>query len=213
MKDPPASGDERVTRMPLSEARFIAFEYDTMVVRFSMTDGATEIRCRISTSAMDKLAGDDGVRLKADEREAQFIRLRILIEEGINRKYAAGEFEGRPAGIVLRAIDVAGRIPGYIASVPTPRHRERLSTLPSSGEQTGRDEAARQDPDVGSSPSDASDRTSDPPRHSPSQGMDTCRACGHVVTAPIRSTCSPSGEVINEWQCSACGNGWLTEAG
>ena len=50
----------------------------------------------------------------------------------------------------------------------------------------------------------------DQDRRSPSHGTDTCTACGHVVTAPSRSTHLPTGKVVNHWRCSACGNAWNT---
>jgi uncharacterized protein DUF1488 len=49
-----------------------------MVVLFSMLDGAKEVACAISTSAMDELEGK--VRAEASQREAQFMRLRTRIE-------------------------------------------------------------------------------------------------------------------------------------
>jgi len=48
------------------------------------------------------------------------------------------------------------------------------------------------------------------PRRSPSRGTNTC-SCGQFVTAPVSSTYLPTG-VVNEWQCSACGNNWETIA-
>jgi len=51
---------------------------------------------------------------------------------------------------------------------------------------------------------------SDQKRRSPPQGTDACTTCGHVVTAPSRSTHLPSGKIINHWQCSTCGNTWDT---
>ena len=56
----------------------------------------------------------------------------------------------------------------------------------------------------------ASRMVSDEPRRSPSRGTNTC-TCGHVVTAPVRSTCLSTG-AVNEWRCSACGNNWETIA-
>jgi hypothetical protein len=47
-------------------------------------------------------------------------------------------------------------------------------------------------------------------RRSPTQGTDTCTACGHIVTAPSRSTHLPTGKIVNHWRCSACGNNWNT---
>jgi uncharacterized protein DUF1488 len=89
--------------MTLIPGRFIGYEYDRMVVRFSMLDGAREVPCAISTSAMDDLEGP--VRAKAEQREAQFIRLRERIEACADGKYRATELEGTPPGIVLRSID------------------------------------------------------------------------------------------------------------
>lgn len=45
-------------------------------------------------------------------------------------------------------------------------------------------------------------------RRSPSRGTNTC-SCGQLVTAPVSSTYLLTG-VVNEWQCSACGNKWKT---
>jgi hypothetical protein len=89
--------------MALTQGRFISYEYDRMVVLFSMLDGEREIHCAISTSAMDDMEGV--VLAKADQREAQFMRLRENIEACANSKYQATEFEGTPPGIVLRSID------------------------------------------------------------------------------------------------------------
>jgi hypothetical protein len=89
--------------MTLLRGRFIGYEYDRMVVLFSMLDGEAEIRCAISTSAMDELEG--GVRARADQRETQFMRLRERIEACADGKYRASEFEGAPPGIILRSID------------------------------------------------------------------------------------------------------------
>jgi hypothetical protein len=44
-------------------------------------------------------------RTPADQREQQFLRLRDRIEQCASRKFLAREFEGNPAGIVLRGID------------------------------------------------------------------------------------------------------------
>ena len=89
--------------MALEQACFTSFEYDRMIVQFSMRDGAKVIPCAISTSAMDELEGAG--RAASSEREAQFMRLRARIEARATVKYMAGEFEGVPAGIILRSID------------------------------------------------------------------------------------------------------------
>jgi hypothetical protein len=89
--------------MSLTRGSYRGYEYDRMVVLFSMIDGQNEISCAISTSAMDDLESE--VRSKPDQREAQFMRLRDRIEARADRKFLAMEFEGRPPGIVLRSID------------------------------------------------------------------------------------------------------------
>ncbi|QQO33903.1 DUF1488 domain-containing protein [Bradyrhizobium diazoefficiens] len=92
--------------MTLTSGRFVGHEQDRGIVQFSMQDGAREIPCAISTSAMDDL--ERGPRARPNEREAQFIRLRERIEACAGRKYQATEFEGTPPGIVLRSIDFRG---------------------------------------------------------------------------------------------------------
>ncbi|MCA6124261.1 DUF1488 domain-containing protein [Bradyrhizobium sp. WSM 1704] len=89
--------------MALEQACFTSFEYDRMIVQFSMRDGAKVVPCAISTSAMDELEGAG--RAPPSGREAQFMRLRERIEARAVVKYTAGEFEGAPAGIILRSID------------------------------------------------------------------------------------------------------------
>ncbi len=89
--------------MALTRGSFRGYEYDRMVILFSMTDGQREIPCAISTSAMDDL--ESPARSKPDGREAQFMRLRERIEERAASKFLAMEFEGAPPGIILRSID------------------------------------------------------------------------------------------------------------
>ena len=63
--------------MTLVSGRKGVFEFDRMVVLFSMMDGAREIPCAVSTSAMDQL--DRVPRTAPDQREEQFLRLRERI--------------------------------------------------------------------------------------------------------------------------------------
>jgi len=92
-----------VGQMALTRGHFLGYEFDRMVILFSMVDGQREISCAISTSAMDDLEGV--ARSMPNQREAQFMRLRDRIEERAARKFLAREFEGTPPGIVLRSID------------------------------------------------------------------------------------------------------------
>jgi Protein of unknown function (DUF1488) len=89
--------------MALTRGSFRGYEYDRMVILFSMIDGQKEIQCAVSTSALDDL--ENLARSKPDEREAQFMRLRDRIEERADRKFVAREFEGTPPGIILRSLD------------------------------------------------------------------------------------------------------------
>jgi len=89
--------------MALTRGSFGGYEFDRMVVLFSMIDGEKEVRCAVSTSAMDDL--EKPARIKPEEREAQFMRLRDRIEERAACKFLAREFEGTPPGIILRSID------------------------------------------------------------------------------------------------------------
>ena len=89
--------------MSLTRGSYRGYEYDRMVILFSMIDGEKEISCAVSTSALDDL--ESLARSKPDEREAQFMRLRDRIEERAARKFLAMEFEGTPPGIILRSLD------------------------------------------------------------------------------------------------------------
>jgi hypothetical protein len=89
--------------MALTRGSLRGYEFDRMVVLFSMVDGQKEIPCAISTSAMDDL--ESPAHTKSDQREEQFMRLRDRIEERAACKFLAMEFEGRPPGIILRSID------------------------------------------------------------------------------------------------------------
>ena len=89
--------------MTLSRGAIIGFEHDRMVMLFSMVDGDKEVRCAVSSSAMDDL--EQGVKTKPNQRDEQFLRLRDRIEQCASRKFLAQEFEGSPRGIILRSMD------------------------------------------------------------------------------------------------------------
>src|SRR3981189_1700912 len=96
----PNSGDRP---MSLARGSIGGYEYDRMVLKFSMMDGAREVPCAVSASAMDDL--EHVSRTAPERREEQFLRLRDQIEQRASRKFTAREFEGNPAGIILRSID------------------------------------------------------------------------------------------------------------
>jgi hypothetical protein len=89
--------------MALTRGSLQCFDYDRMIVLFTMTDATTEVACAISSAAMDGLEGSAGV--KPAQREEQFLRLRDRIEERASYKFANAELEGHPPGIILRSVD------------------------------------------------------------------------------------------------------------
>ena len=89
--------------MALTRGSFGGYEFDRMVILFSMIDGDRAIPCAISTSAMDDL--EKAERVKPEQREMQFMRLRDRIEQRAADKFVAKEFEGTPPGIILRSLD------------------------------------------------------------------------------------------------------------
>ena len=64
--------------MPLTRGRIFGYNANRMVFEFTMMRDLRIVDCEISSTAMDDLAGEKGVR--PNEREAQFRRLRDTIE-------------------------------------------------------------------------------------------------------------------------------------
>ena len=89
--------------MTLTRGAFGSFDYDRMVVLFSMMNGKVEIPCAISTEALDSL--EKSRRIAPAQRAAQFERLRDHIEDCAIRKFEMSEFEGKPPGLILRTTD------------------------------------------------------------------------------------------------------------
>ena len=89
--------------MALTRGSFDGYEFNRMVVLFSMVDGETAIPCAVSTSAMDDL--EKAGPMHPDQREVQFMRLRDRIEQRAAEKFVAREFEGTPPSIILRSLD------------------------------------------------------------------------------------------------------------
>lgn len=89
--------------MSLTRGSFGGYEFNRMVVLFSMVDGQREVPCAVSTSAMDDL--EKAKQTKPDQREAQFMRLRDKLEKRAAQKIVAREFEGTPPGIILCSLD------------------------------------------------------------------------------------------------------------
>jgi hypothetical protein len=89
--------------MALTQGDFKEYDFNRMVVVFTMKNDQASVACAISTDAMDQLEGSS--RTPPGQREQQFLRLRDRIEERAARKFDAVELEGNPPGVILRAID------------------------------------------------------------------------------------------------------------
>jgi Protein of unknown function (DUF1488) len=94
--------------MALTQADFKEYDFNRMVVVFTMKNDQATVPCAVSTDAMDQLEGTS--RTQPAQREQQFLRLRDRIEERAARKFSDVELEGNPPGVILRAIDF--RVPG-----------------------------------------------------------------------------------------------------
>ena len=88
--------------MPLQQGEVLGYDFNRMVVEFTMLNEGKVVPCAISTSALDDL--EQNTSIKADGRVDQFIRLRTMVEERAEQKFAAGFVEsgGR---VVLRSGD------------------------------------------------------------------------------------------------------------
>ena len=89
--------------MALTRGDFGEYDFNRMVVLFTMKNDQTNVVCAISTDAMDQMEGSS--RTPPSKREQQFLRLRDRIEERAARKFSDVELEGNPPGVILRAID------------------------------------------------------------------------------------------------------------
>ena len=91
--------------MPLKQGEVLGYDFNRMVVEFTMLDEGKVVPCAISTAALDDL--EQNTSIKADGRVDQFVRLRTMVEERAEQKFAAGFVEsgGR---VVLRSGDFRG---------------------------------------------------------------------------------------------------------
>jgi len=88
--------------MPLQRGEVQGYDFNRMVVEFTMLNQGKVTLCAISTAAMDDLEGRRDV--KPEQRVDQFMRLRDVIEERASRKFFDGPSEvDRP--VVLRSND------------------------------------------------------------------------------------------------------------
>src|SRR5436190_16312213 len=65
--------------MPLQRGEVQGYDFDRMIVEFTMLNQGKIVPCAISTAAMDDLEGRRDVR--SDQRVGRFMRLREVIEE------------------------------------------------------------------------------------------------------------------------------------
>jgi hypothetical protein len=89
--------------MALTQSQFQEYDFNRMVVVFTMKNDEATVPCAISTDAMDQLEGSS--RTPPAQRQQQFFRLQERIEERAARKFSDVELEGNPPGVILRAID------------------------------------------------------------------------------------------------------------
>jgi hypothetical protein len=88
--------------VPLQRGEVQGYDFNRMVLEFTMLNKGKVIRCAISTAAMDDLEGSRDV--KPDQRVDQFMRLREVIEERASRKFFEEQAQAdRP--VVLRSND------------------------------------------------------------------------------------------------------------
>jgi Protein of unknown function (DUF1488) len=88
--------------MPLQRGEVRGYDFDRMVVEFTMRNESKVILCAISTAAMDDLENRRDV--KPHQRVDQFMRLREVIEERASRKFF-DEQAGVDRPVVLRSND------------------------------------------------------------------------------------------------------------
>ena len=94
--------------MPLQRGEVLGYNFNRMVVDFTMVNQGNIVRCAVSTAAMDDLEGEHDV--KADQRVDQFVRLRDAIEERASRKFFEGPVEAK-GPVVLRSNDFFKELP------------------------------------------------------------------------------------------------------
>jgi hypothetical protein len=88
--------------MQLRQGDVQGYDFDRMVVEFTMLNQDKVIRCSISSVAMDALEGRRDV--KPEQRVGQFKRLRDAIEERASHKYFEEQAQA-DRSVVLRSND------------------------------------------------------------------------------------------------------------
>jgi Protein of unknown function (DUF1488) len=88
--------------MPLRRGEVQGYDFNRMVVEFTMLNQDKVIQCAISTAAMDDLEGKRDV--KPHQRVDQFMRLREVIEDQASRKFFEEQI-GVAKPVILRSND------------------------------------------------------------------------------------------------------------
>jgi hypothetical protein len=99
--------------MPLQRGEVQGYDFNRMIVEFTMLNQDKVVQCAISTAAMDDLEGKRDA--KPHERVDQFMRLREVIEEQASRKF--DEQIGIDRAVILRSNDFS-----MVASLRRPHH-------------------------------------------------------------------------------------------
>ena len=92
--------------MPLQRGKVLGYDFNRMVIDFTMFNQGKTVRCAISTAAMDDLEGKHDVR--ADQGVDQFVRLRDAIEERASRKFFEGPVEVTARGQAVSCARATG---------------------------------------------------------------------------------------------------------
>jgi hypothetical protein len=109
--------------MALQQGEVQGYDFDRMVVEFTMLNQGKVIACAISSAAMDNL--EDGLSVKPEERVGQFMRLREIIEERASRKFLNEYVSGKYAVGPLPPQDKPNR-PTFCRDLSGPgNHRPR----------------------------------------------------------------------------------------
>lgn len=93
--------------MSLIFLRAQGHDYQTGTFLFFMADGATEVQCGVSDSAMDDAEKARNVR--ENQRGDEFARLQERITTCAAQKYSEGHLEAGPSRILVRSIDLMPR--------------------------------------------------------------------------------------------------------
>jgi hypothetical protein len=87
--------------MPLQQGVVESYDFDRMIVQFTMVDKDKTILCAITTAAMDDLEGNRNMR--SHQRVDQFMRLRSRIEARASSKFQEQDDINKP--VMLRSND------------------------------------------------------------------------------------------------------------